>query len=105
MRSVRAEQEFELQPDGMILDDAIAIIVVVLQTELGELARVPREIRRNSVTRGPLQVAAEDGLITRFLSRSDVISTQTNHPSFAEPVEDLGINPVVGHGFPRQHGG
>jgi len=46
-----AEIEFELDPDGVLNAKMLAVVVVILQTNFRELARVEGQVRLNT---GPL---------------------------------------------------
>src|SRR6185503_11387956 len=45
---MRAEDELELQPQRMVVAEALPAVVVVLQSYLGEFARIPAEVGRHS---------------------------------------------------------
>jgi len=81
----------------MIVADAIAVVEVVLQTNLGKLARIISQVGRDAITGGAVQVSGvKNNFILGLLSRGDIIAAQTSDPAFAKPVEELGINAVVG---------
>ena len=46
---MRAQQELQLEPQRVIASDARTVIVVVLQTDLRELRRIPREVWRPAI--------------------------------------------------------
>src|ERR1041384_4058881 len=100
MRGVSAQQKFKLQPDRMIITDARAAVVIVLQTNLGEFARIPRKVGRDPPARSPIQVTAKQRLILPDFT-ADPIASQRRHPALSETVGDLRIDAIVSQGFSR----
>src|ERR1043166_588654 len=81
-RAVRAEDEFELQPDRVVLTHAGPVIEVVFQTNLRELRRIERQVRRE-----PPTVDEMAGI---------VFAAQAGHPAVVETPEQLSVRaPVV----------
>ena len=52
-----AKEEFDLKPDRMFVAKMFAMVVVVLQTDLGEFAGVKRQVRRDARALSPEDVS------------------------------------------------
>src|SRR5580765_5063790 len=90
---MRAEYELELQPQGMIAANAVAVIVIVLQTHLRELGRVQGQVRRQAEPLRP------ERRVERGLVAAHVIGPQPENPADLVAPEDLAIHALVLEGF------
>src|SRR5689334_8732835 len=94
MRSVRAQQKFELQPDGMFVAEQFAVVIVVLQPDLGELAEIKREVRRDA--RSP--AAEHIVVVERARISVGIFAAQTGDPARFETPKRLRVeSPVLQH--------
>src|SRR5437899_1959670 len=100
MGTVRADKEFELHPDRMIVANADAMVEVVLEPDFREFAWVISQIGRETPASGSIGVAVapENAAFERFivgLLAGDVIAAKGRHPAFAKAVSDLRIDTVI----------
>src|SRR5262245_39630724 len=87
MRGVRAQQEFELQTHGVLIAEQFAVIVVVLQADFRELARIERQHWGDARA----FVAKHIERIVSALVAIDVFAAQPGDPARLEPPEHLRI--------------
>jgi hypothetical protein len=96
MGSVCAENEFKLKKDRInvtIGEEKVFVekIVIVLQTDLRELGRIPGQVRTDPRARLPFEVIGEPGIF-----HVQIIATNPGNPSFFESPKNLLItSPIV----------
>src|SRR5689334_15744163 len=78
----------------MIGADILAVIIVVLQSNFGELAGVIRQRGRNSPASVPIRVRAE-----RRVVPGDIVATERSDPSFAEAIRNLRVESPIAEGL------
>ena len=94
--AVGAEDEFELKKDRIdvtIREEKVFVekIVIVLQTDLRELGRIPGQVRTDPRARLPLEVIGEPGIL-----HVEIIAANSGDPSFFESPKNLRIkSPIV----------
>src|SRR5262245_21792759 len=88
MRGVRAQQEFELHPNRMVIADIVTMVVIVLQTNLGELTGIVGQVRRKTPAQCALGVQAKHPFIS-FLVAAEPITAQRRDPSFSDGIGEL----------------
>src|ERR1041384_1230060 len=89
---VRAELEFHLQPDGMVVAKVLAMVVIVLQPELGELARVKGQSRRDARPVAPELVRG----VNRALVAGNKLAAQAADPALHKAPGNLRVKSPVG---------
>src|SRR5512140_2472769 len=108
---MRAQEELELEPHRVVGADVLPVIEVVLEAQFGELARIPREVRRKPPATCPREVPPHflpipypaGGLIMAALA-SHVVKPESRHPAFSKSVRELGVETVVQQGLaPEAH--
>src|SRR6266851_1954920 len=96
MGSVCAEDEFKLKKDRIdvtIGEKKVFVekIVIVLQTDLRELGRIPGQVRTDPRARLPFEVIREPGIF-----HVKIIAANSGDPSFFESPKNLRIkSPIV----------
>ena len=90
-----AQQKLELQPDRMIRSDPLAFVMVVLQANLGELARIPGQVWRQAPAANAFRIVTVGYFITCPFGSSDIFTTQSGDPALAESVEPLRIKAPI----------
>ncbi len=80
MGAVGAEEEFELEPDGMFRAEQLAVIVVVLQAQLGEFAGIKGQVRGYTRSFTPEHVV----WIVNAIIAIGVFSAEPGHPTLSE---------------------
>src|SRR6266498_553130 len=86
----------------MVVSDAVAMIIVVLQSDFRKLAWIKGQVGRNPPTSSPIGICSNNVLISRPFVGKYIISTQAGYPSFAEAVSDLGVHTEVSYRFTRK---
>src|SRR6266480_4202975 len=86
---VGAEQELKLEPKRVIGADSLAVVVVVLHSDLRELARIPREVRRQ-----PRPIAAQLRYECSRVAACELPS-QTRHDAGLDPPQHLGVRATI----------
>src|SRR5438876_88542 len=98
MSGMRAEQEFELQPNGMIVSNAGAPIKIVLKPHFRELAGIIGYVRGNPPAAGAIGVAPVEFFVLGQLT-GNIIAAYGCHPAFANAIGNLSIETVIEQGF------
>src|SRR5262245_20397460 len=89
VRRVRTQQELELQPRGGVVPHALAVVEVVLEPHLGELARIPGQVRRDP---GAVLTQFRVGHVS---DAAGEFAAQARHPARRDAPEHLRIDPPV----------
>src|SRR6266850_3977126 len=93
-----AEEKFKLEPDGMFVAKMFAVVVIVLQADLGEFARIKSQVWRNARA-----LAAEDVLRIESAGVSiNPFPPKTGNPSRLETPKQLRIEAPVAESLGRQ---
>ena len=86
-----SKQELNLEPHGVFGAEQLSVIVVVLQSELRELARIKCNVRRN-----PCAFAAKNVVrIESPLVAVGVLSPQRRNPPSLESPQDLRVEAPI----------
>src|ERR1044071_4323868 len=91
MRTVGAEQEFKLHPDGMRVPEQLPMIVIVLQPDLRKFARVKSQVRRDARA----IIAKNIQGIESSVVAGHVLAPQAGDPTLSAPPEHLRIESPV----------
>jgi hypothetical protein len=83
---MRAQIEFGLQPDGMLVAERLPVVVVVLQPQLGELCRIKRQVRRDA---GAIGARIRIDRVVRTGISGDVLTAQACNPATAKTPKRL----------------
>src|ERR1019366_2334248 len=98
VRPVRAEEKFQLQPDGMRVTEQRAVVVIVLQPDFGKFAGIKCQRRRHA-----LALAAKHVLrIKRAGVAVGIFAAQTGDPAWFETPKHLRIRAPVAQRFGGQ---
>ena len=89
-----------MKPDGMFIAKMFAVIVIVLEADLGEFAGIKSQVGRNARS-----LAAEDifGVESAVVS-IDPLAAKTSHPSRLESPQELRIETPIAEDFGWQTG-
>src|SRR3954470_15552765 len=94
MRGVRAETEFELEPERIRGAEEFAAVVIILETDLRELAGHKRELRREPRATAAKRVAR----VEHGLAAAHMLAAQPRLPAWSETPHHLRIEAVVAEG-------
>ena len=90
-----AKKEFELEPDGMFVAKMFAVVVIVLEADLGKFAGIKGDIGRNARS-----LSAEDVLgIESAVVPINPFAAKTGDPSRLEAPKQLRIEAIVAESF------
>src|SRR5213080_734439 len=98
MRTMRSQEELDLKPDRMFGAEQLAVIVIVLEPNLGEFTRIESDHRRNPRPLAAINIA---GIVSARVPIR-VLATQTCHPPRLETPENLRIKTPIAKSFRRQ---
>src|ERR1019366_1062247 len=88
---MRAQQELDLQPDRMLGSELLAVVEIILEPNLRELAGVKGQARRNA---GALAAENIVGMVSAGAAVG-VIAAQAGDPALFETPEHLGVEAPV----------
>src|SRR6266581_2603847 len=101
MRAMSAQEEFKLEPNGMVRAKQLSMVVIILQTNFREFARIKRQHWRN-----PDALAAKNvGGIKNAVVAVGVLAAQPGDPTGMKAPERLRIKTPIAQGFGGKAGG
>src|SRR6185312_15265289 len=95
VRGMGPEAEFELHPDGVGGAEQVAVVEVVLQPDLGELARQEGYFRGKARALATVRIARVEGAGIA----AGVVRPKADVPAGHEAVDHLRVEAVIAEGF------
>src|SRR5580765_4650445 len=96
--AMSAKEEFELQPDRVFIAKMFAVIVIVLEADLGEFAWVKSQIGRNARALTTKNILGVESACVSI----DPFATKTSDPSRLEAPKQLRIEAPIPESFSGQ---